>query len=140
MPFRLSCGALLSAIIVWQKARALAVHVYHSTEQLPKVEIYGLTAQIRRAVISIVSNIAEGQGRLTTGEFLHFLGQARGSLLEVDAQLLIASDLMYLKPTEYENLSQEIYQVLGLLNRLIDRCRESTPQAFPLCNLETPQL
>jgi four helix bundle protein len=114
-------------LFVWQKARALAVHVYHSTQQFPKPEVYGLTAQIRRAVISVVSNIAEGQGRLTTGEFLHFLGQARGSLLEVDAQLLIASDLTYLKPNEYENLLQEIYQVLGLLNRLI----ESLPRKHP---------
>jgi len=96
-------------LLVWQKARTIAVHVYHSTEQFPKTEICGLTSQARRAAISVASNIAEGQGRLTPGEFLHFLGQARGSLLELDAQLLVASDLTYLKPNEYDTLSQEIY-------------------------------
>ena len=74
-----------------------------------------------------MSNIAEGQGRLTTGEFLNFLGQARGSLLELDAQLLIASDLNYLKAEEYEALSHAVFQVLGLLNRLID----SLPKKHP---------
>jgi four helix bundle protein len=107
-------------LFVWKKARTLAVHVYQSTEQFPRTEVYGLTSQIRRAVVSVVSNIAEGQGRLTTGEFLHFLGQARGSLLELDAQLIIASDLSYLDAERYTKLSQEIYEVLGLLNRLIE--------------------
>jgi four helix bundle protein len=107
-------------LFVWKKARSLVTVVYRGTEQFPKTETFGLTSQIRRAAVSVVSNSAEGQGRLTTGEFLHFLGQARGSLLELDAQLLIASDLTYLKPNDYEHLSQEIYQVLGLLNRLIE--------------------
>jgi|SRR3984957_13819054 len=111
-------------LLVWQKAKALAVHIYQATEQFPKHEIYGLTSQVRRAAVSVASNIAEGQGRLGLGEFLHFLGQARGSLLEVDTQLAIAVDLDYLKPDRYETLDQEIYQVLGLLNRLIDSLRK----------------
>ena len=118
-------------LVVWQKARILAVRVYRSTEQFPKSETYGLTSQIRRAAISIVSNIVEGQGRLTLGEFLHFLGQARGSLLELDAQTLIASDLKYLDETEYETLSQQMYQVLGLLNRLIDSLQKSRRASKP---------
>jgi four helix bundle protein len=61
-------------LLVWQKAKALAVQVYQATEQFPKAETYGLTSQIRRAAVSVASNIAEGQGRLTSGEFLHFLG------------------------------------------------------------------
>ena len=72
------------------------------------METYGLTSQIRRAAVSIVSNIAEGQGRLTVGEFVHFLGLARGSLLELDAQLLIATDLSYLNSQQCEQLSEEI--------------------------------
>jgi four helix bundle protein len=112
-------------LLVWQKAKALAVQIYRDTEQFPKNETYGLTSQIRRAAVSVVSNIAEGQGRLTPGEFLHFLGQARGSLLEVDTQLAIALDLTYLKRDRYEILDHEIYQVLGLLNRLIESLRKS---------------
>ncbi|HEV2401953.1 MAG TPA: four helix bundle protein [Candidatus Sulfotelmatobacter sp.] len=107
-------------LFVWRQARALVLQVYRITELFPRTEIYGLTSQIRRASVSIVSNIAEGQGRLTPGEFVHFLGQARGSLLELDAQLVIASDLTYLNPKQYEALSQEVYQLLGPLNRLID--------------------
>jgi len=72
----------------------------------------------------VASNIAEGQGRLTPGEFQHFLGQARGSLLELDTQLAIALDLTYLKPDQHQLLDREAYQVLGLLNRLIDSLRK----------------
>jgi four helix bundle protein len=110
-------------LLVWQKAKALVLHVYETTGQFPKNEIYGLTSQLRRAAISVPSNIAEGQGRLTLGEFRHFLGQARGSLLEMDTQLAIALDLIYLTPDRHKALEQEIYQVLGLLNRLIESLR-----------------
>jgi four helix bundle protein len=106
-------------LLVWQKAKTLAVSVYRSTEQFPRAEIYGLTSQTRRAAVSVASNIAEGQGRLTSGEFRHFLGQARGSLLELDTQLDIALDLRYLDQNEQQTLAREIYQVLGLLNRLV---------------------
>jgi four helix bundle protein len=112
-------------LLVWQKAKALAVQIYGATEQFPRNEMYGLTSQIRRATVSVPSKIADGQGRLTLGEFLHFLGQARGSLLELDTQLAIAQDLTYLKPDQYERLDREIYQVLGLLNRLIESLRKS---------------
>jgi four helix bundle protein len=112
-------------LLVWQKAKALAVHVYRSTEQFPRSETYGLTSQLRRAAVSVPSNIAEGQGRLTRGEFLNFLGQARGSLLELDTQLAIALDLSYLTTSQYDILDQELYQVLGFLNRLIDSLRKS---------------
>jgi four helix bundle protein len=110
-------------LLVWQKAKALAVRVYQVTETFPRKEIYSLTSQMTRAAVSVASNIAEGQGRLTCGEFLHFLGQARGSLLELDTQLAIALDLNYLNPEEHKRVEQEIYQVLGLLNRLIESLR-----------------
>ncbi|MGC1650342.1 MAG: four helix bundle protein [Candidatus Sulfotelmatobacter sp.] len=71
-------------LLVWQRAKVLACHVYRSTEQLPRSETYGLTSQLRRAAVSVPSNIAEGQGRLTPGEFAHCLGMARGSLLEME--------------------------------------------------------
>ena len=109
---------------MWQKAKAFAVQIYQATEQFPRAELYGLTSQIRRAAVSVSSNIAEGQGRHTLGEFLHFLGQARGSLLELDTQLAIALDLSYLKPDQHEILDHDAYQVLGLLNRLIESLRK----------------
>ena len=107
-------------LLVWQKAKALAVKIYRVTETFPKSEVYGLRSQLRRAVVSIASNIAEGQGRLTPGEFQQFLGHARGSLLELETQLAIAADLKYLSAAELERLLQASYQALGLLNRLID--------------------
>jgi four helix bundle protein len=110
-------------LLVWQKAKTLSVQIYQATEQFPRTETYGLTSQIRRAAVSVASNIAEGQGRLTLGEFLHFLGQARGSLLELETQLAIALDLNYLKPQVHEKMDHEAYQVLGLLNRLIESLR-----------------
>lgn len=94
--------------------------MYRETEKLPKSELFGLTSQMRRAAISVASNIAEGQGRLTKGEFRHFLGQARGSLLELETQLAIANDLGYLNGETFRALDLHAFQVLGLLNRLIE--------------------
>ena len=107
-------------LLVWQKAKHLATLVYRETERFPRSEIFGLTSQIRRAAISIPSNIAEGQGRLTKGEFRHFLGQARGSILELETQLGIAHDLGYLHEPRHQALDSQTFQVLGLLNRLIE--------------------
>jgi four helix bundle protein len=112
-------------LLVWQKAKSLAAIVYRQTESFPKPELYGLTSQMRRAAVSVVSNIAEGQGRLTLGEFLHFLGQSRGSLLELDTQLELACDLQFLNPDQKRALAQQAYQVLGLLNRLIESLRRT---------------
>jgi four helix bundle protein len=111
-------------LIVWQKAKGLAVHVYQQTDSFPKAETYGLTSQIRRAAISVLSNIAERQGRLTPGEFQQFLGHSRGSLLELETQLEIACELGFLDGQAYESLTQESYQVLGLINRLLDSLRK----------------
>jgi four helix bundle protein len=82
-----------------------------------------LTSQLRRSAVSVAANIAEGQGRLTSGEFQQFLGHARGSLLELDTQIAIACDLGYLDNQAYQTLEQETYQVLGLINRLLDSLR-----------------
>ena len=110
-------------LLVWQKAKVLALEVYRHTARFPTSEMYGLTSQIRRAAVSIPSNIAEGQGRLTSGEFQQFLGHSRGSLLELETQLEIAHELGYLKAAEYEALQRGTYEVLGLLNRLITSLR-----------------
>ena len=84
-------------LIVWQKAMILVEAVYRATNDFPKTEIYGLTSQIRRAAVSIPSNIAEGQGRSTTRDFLHFLSVAQGSLMEVETQITIAKRLGYIE-------------------------------------------
>jgi four helix bundle protein len=77
-------------LVVWQKSMQLVTDIYRITKAFPKEEIYGLTSQIRRAAVSIPSNIAEGQGRRTSSEFHQFLGHARGSIMELETQILIA--------------------------------------------------
>ena len=119
-------------LVAWQKAKNLAKIVYVKTEVFPPAERFGLTSQVRRAAVSVVSNIAEGQGRLTRGEFRQFLGQARGSLLELETQLDIAHELGYLLEQEYRLLESQSFQVLGLLNRLIESLSQgrSTPETL----------
>jgi four helix bundle protein len=119
-------------LLVWQKAKRLATLAYKETEVFPTSERYGLTSQIRRAAVSVASNIAEGQGRITKGEFRQFLGQARGSILELETQLDIAHDLGYLLERNYQLLGSETFQVLGLLNRLIESLSQFRPKAETL--------
>ena len=76
--------------MVWQKAIALVIEVYEITKAFPRDEIYGLTSQLRRSAVSVPSNIAEGHGRSTTGEFVQFLCHARGSLFELETQIVVA--------------------------------------------------
>ncbi len=73
-------------LIVWQKAIAMVTDIYRATQNFPRQETYGLTSQIRRSAVSVASNIAEGQGRLSRREFRQFLGVARGSLVEMETQ------------------------------------------------------
>ena len=80
-------------LVVWQKSLDLAVRIYGVTRNFPREELYGLTSQIRRAAVSVSSNIAEGQGRLSPGEFRQFLGIARGSNFELQTQLEVARAL-----------------------------------------------
>ena len=109
-------------LIVWQKAICLVTDVYRCTEAFPKNEVYGLTPQLRRAAVSVPSDIAEGQGRLSTGEFKRFLGHAKGSLHELRTQLVIAENLGYLQSAQKEKLldaSTEVDRMLsGLLSSL----------------------
>ena len=85
-------------LLAWQEAMTLAVMVYHVTSRFPREEIYGLTAQVRKAAASIPSNIAEGAARNSAREFYHFLGISAGSLAEVETQLELAARLDYPKP------------------------------------------
>ncbi|MFY9559954.1 MAG: four helix bundle protein [Terriglobales bacterium] len=83
-------------LIAWQKAKALALEVYRCTRSFPKDEMYGLISQMRRAAVSVPSNIAEGKGRHSHKELVQFLYRARGSLLELETQLSIAHELEYI--------------------------------------------
>src|SRR6202046_5370066 len=105
---------------IWQKSMQLAVAVYRLTNKFPREEQYGLTSQIRRSAVSIPSNIAEGQGRASIGEFKQFLGIARGSTCEVQTQLEIARALKFGDAGQIdgaEALSNEVRKMLfGLLD------------------------
>lgn len=79
-------------LLVWQRAMEMTISVYRLTQSFPREEIYGLTSQLRRAAVSVASNIAEGRGRLTQGEFRQFLGLAQGSNCEVQTQILVAKE------------------------------------------------
>lgn len=107
---------------VWQQAINLALAVYKATEFFPKHEIYGLAQQMRRAAVSVASNIAEGKGRWSTKEFRHFLFNARGSLLELETQIVIAEKLEYFTGGQLTDLRAAATQVgrslAGLLNSL----------------------
>jgi four helix bundle protein len=106
-------------LIVWKKSMAFVAEIYRTTESWPKTELYGLISQIRRAAVSIPSNIAEGQARLSTGEFRQFLGQARGSLMEVETQILLAAELGYLKPHESDFLLERTAEIGRMLSGLL---------------------
>jgi four helix bundle protein len=104
---------------VWRLAMDLVPNVYRLTERLPKHELFGLTGQIRRAAVSVSANIAEGQARYHTKEFLHHLSIARGSLAELFTLALLAERLSYLSPLEREGLAEKIAHVRKLLSGLI---------------------
>src|SRR5688572_24213365 len=105
-------------LVVWQKAMDMVETVYRDTRTFPRDELYGLVSQVRRASVSIPSNIAEGQARLTRGEFKQFLGNARGSLAEVETQVILSVRLGFLK--DATALTRQSVEVGKLLNGLIN--------------------
>ena len=107
-------------LIAWQKAMELVTEIYRISQRFPKEELYGLTNQLRRAAVSIPSNLAEGHGRNSPKEFHHFAGNARGSLLEVETQLEIALNLGYL-PKEIAN---QLHVKTAELGKIINGLRE----------------
>ncbi len=103
-------------LVVWQKSHAFTLSVYEVTKKLPKDEQFGLTSQIRRAAVSIPSNIVEGYERGSMKEFQRFLLIARGSNAEVQEQLLLAYELGYIDKRDFDNLSQQSVEVNKLIN------------------------
>ena len=109
---------------VWQDAMKFVVSVYRTKNNFPKYELYGLCPQLRRAAVSIPSNIAEGRGHRSDREFGNFLLHARGSLLEVQTQLMIAQELQYISPGEGERLLESSDSIGRGLNALINSLSE----------------
>jgi four helix bundle protein len=108
-------------LVVWKEGVSLVKEVYQTTKGFPKEEVYGLTSQMRRAAVSIPSNIAEGAARNGDKEFLQFLSVARGSLSELETQVIIAKDLNYIK--EDTTLGNKIESLFGLIGGLINSIR-----------------
>lgn len=113
---------------VWQYSMKLVISVYTITRQFPKEELYGLVSQMRRAAVSIPSNIAEGKGRLTDRDRTHFYLQARGSLLELETQILIAQQLNYVSQPSADPLLQLSSEIGRMLNGLVDAISQHATQ------------
>ena len=109
---------------VWQEAMKFAVEVYRTTAQFPRHELYGLSNQLRRAAVSIPSNIAEGKGHRSDREFGNYLLHARGSLLEVQTQVMIAKELQYISGEEAQRVLAQADAIGRSLNSLINSLRE----------------
>ncbi len=112
---------------VWRDAMALAVAIYKGTESFPRQEVYGLTNQLRRAAVSVASNIAEGKGHHSDREFCNFLFHARGSLLELQTQLMIARELGYVSEKDAAVLLELADGIARGLNALINSLSGGTP-------------
>ena len=113
-------------LVVWQLSVDLALGVYRCTKTFPRDETYGLVSQMRRAAVSVPSNIAEGKGRYSRKELVQFLFHARGSLLELQTQITIAQRLGYLAELDASELETQSGEVGRLLNGLV-HCFKQTP-------------
>ena len=112
-------------ILVWQKSISLVTKIYKATNTFPKEEMFGLTSQIRRSSISIPSNIAEGSGRESTKDFLRFLYISLGSIFEIQTQLEIAKNIIYIKEEEFNNLYEDSREIERMLASLIRKLKDT---------------
>jgi four helix bundle protein len=110
-------------LLAWKKAFELVMAVYKETTLFPPEEMFGIASQLRRASVSISSNIAEGQGRKSTGDFLRHLHIALGSLAEVETQILISLEPGYLKPIQAKRLMSLMSEIGRLINELVNALR-----------------
>ncbi len=107
-------------LIAWQKSMDLVEKIYRLTFTFPKEELYGLVSQMRRAAVSVPSNIAEGQGRMSQGEFRQFLGHARGSLLELETQVLIAQRLRFITANDAQRVLDDASEITRIVHGLAE--------------------
>ena len=115
-----------SKLLVWQRSHRLVVEVYRATKGFPLEERYGVTSQLRRAVISVPTNIAEGSKRAAARDYAHFLNIAQGSLAETEYLILLCRDLSFLKPSEASKFLAEVSQLLRMLHALRETVRSET--------------
>jgi four helix bundle protein len=106
-------------LLIWQKGILLVKIIYTNLESFPKDEIFGLQSQIKRAAVSIPSNIAEGWGRSSTISYIHFLKIARGSLYELETQIIIANELNFITQLNFNEITQIITEESKMLNAFI---------------------
>ena len=111
---------------VWQKSYQLCLEIYRVTTEFPKEERFGLTSQIRRAGVFVVSNIAEGYGRKTTAEYIRSLYIAYGSICELETQMLLSGDLSYIENAKLKGVKEKVQEVERMLKALI-KSLESNP-------------
>lgn len=114
-------------LTVWKKSMELVITVYALTDKFPHSEMYGLTSQMRRAIISIPSNIAEGRRRSSRKDFRHFLLNAFGSGAELETQIEIAKNLKFGKKPDYEKADLLLNEIMRMLNRLISKLQQDAP-------------
>lgn len=112
-------------LTIWQKGIELTLKIYESTRDFPDVEKYGLISQMRRAAVSVPSNIAEGYGRFNTKEFIQYLRIAKGSLCELDSQLIISEKLNFINNKQFEDLSQMTDNLLNMIVGFIHGCEKN---------------
>jgi four helix bundle protein len=108
-------------LLVWQRSMVLVERIYRITSKFPPNEQWGLTSQMRRAAVSVPSNIAEGYGRQATGEYRHHLSMGRGSLLELETQVLLCRRLRYLEEADADAILTEIEEISKMLASLISK-------------------
>ncbi len=108
-------------LLVWQKSMALAVAIHKATQYFPSHELYGITSQMRRAAISIPSNIAEGHGRQSSKELVRFLYVALGSTAELETQIILAYHFNYLSENQMTELSSKVAEIAKMMTALIKR-------------------
>ena len=113
-------------LIIWQRSHQLTLAVYRISKSFPKEEIFGLTSQMRRAVSSIPTNIAEGCGRTSNKDFAHFLQIAIGSATEVEYQLLLAHDINYINDDDYQALTDETVVVRKMIIKYQSELKSSS--------------
>ena len=113
-------------LLIWQKGINIVVNVYELTEEFPKEERYALTSQLKRAALSIPSNIAEGYGRNSTQSYIYFITLARGSLFELETQLILAEKLKLIKNEKlFANLMNQIIEESKMINSFITKIESS---------------